>query len=598
MDGVAWAVVGVSVVRRLVTLALLVSLIGCQSLQGVKEEGVALPAGAGGRSVLDGSPYVHDVPGNFVVKEHEDICAVVMGWAGPLLGNEGFRLEPPVEGVYGGTVGGISVSLHDGGRYLSWSVPTDPFVIDMNAIVVKGGDGYRVYAYRRRSDETDFGFPHEDVWLRAPTNRGGKVPEIGHVTFCYWDEAATWFPDVVWGRQLWAYSGAGAVGVRDDGLIGVAGETYDPDTDVSDGYVAFFEPEGALIHHWPFGTDAIDSVHEVEFTADGHLMVVGTTHGHLLPEFGGAHAGGADVFVIKIHPDDGVVWFRQYGTEHDERGHGVSVDGNGDVLVIGDGGADDERIAMHLTRFDTDGTLVWSVGLALPEARVSGIGVVALDRNAYVVGTTTGDLADVGDDGARHLGARHGGYDPYVAKFQPSGALVWTYQFGTEADDAGRAVAVCNAGHLRVAGMTLGELTADRVNPGGADLFVLRVNHEGQEEWRVQFGSDADDHLHVTRHVMVPGMPDGHTVLVGTTYGDFAHADAHAGEADVFVVRLDHDGSELWRRQFGRQLWDFGAAVAYSPDDTLVVVAGSESHMITHDAAQPGYNSVIMKMLP
>jgi hypothetical protein len=565
--------------RRIVALLMLVSLIGCQSLQGVIDEG-GVGLAAGGSSVLDGTPYVYDVRGNVVVKDHEDACAVVMGWDGAQFGHTSVRLEPPVDGVYGGTYGGIAVTLHEDGRYLSWSVPNDPWLIDMNAIVVKGGSGYRVYAYRQRADDGGDWIPHEDAWLRAPLNRRGKAPEIGHVTFCYWDEGLTYPPEIVWRRRTWDHTGASSIAERaEDGLIAVAGETWDADYTVSGSYVAFLDPDGGVRRYWEFGSDQSDLINEIEFDADGRLLVVGTTHGQMFPDLGIPHVGGADVFVMKLDPDGDVVWAQQYGTVNDDRGHGLAVDGNGDVLVVGDGGADDARIAMHLSRFDRDGARVWTVELALADARVSGVGVGARDGNAYVVGTTTGDLQDVQDHlQAVHLGARHGGYDPYAAKFQPDGTLEWTYQFGTAADDGARAVALDNCAHLRVAGMTMGNLMPDGSNLGGADLFVVRISTDGEEIWRTQFGSAADDHLHFSRHVASPLEPEGQSVLVGTTYGDFAGDGAHIGEGDVFVVRLDHDGQEMWRRQYGTEAWDFGHAVAFATDGTLLVAGSADGH--------------------
>jgi hypothetical protein len=583
--------------RRFALLALLVSLMGCQSLQGTGDDARVWPAGDAGGSVLDGTPYAYDVPGNFVVKDHEDACVVVMGWDEPWFGHTSLRLEPPVDGVYGGTYGGITVATQEEGRYLSWAVPTGPWLIDVDAIVVKGASGYRVYAYRQRADDGGDWIPHEDAWLRAPLNRGGKVPEIGHVTFCYWDEGITLVPYLHKALQFAAYTDGNAVAGRSDGWIALSGIV------TGGGYGGELEPLGgvdlylALLDHdtnlhWvrQFGTAEDEHLNEMDFAPDGTLVMVGYTAGLLQPD--GAHAGDFDAFVAKVDVDAGgeFLWVRQFGGAGYDEATGLAIADDGSIHVTGlarPGPGDPGDQGVFVAKFDADGNLVWREDFGTPGIGLGANGVaVAEDGSVYVSGYTQAAFGD------EHLGE----YDAYVMKLDADGNDVWRYQFGTSTSEGASSVAVAPDGDLRVNGMTLGTVDPANPNLGGADLFVMRIDPDGNEVWRVQLGSEGDDHLTWRRSLIVA--ENGDTVVAGNTNGNFAGPGSLVGNTDLFAVRFAADGEELWRRQYGSDGYEFHQGVAFADDGFVLISGVTDGYLAYQDPDEEGYNAILLRIWP
>ena len=75
--------------------------------------------------------------------------------------------------------GRISITRHsvvNGIDSIDWDLVDDS--VDVEAVVVKGGDGAYVYFYNTGSPETDQG-------LAPPLNGGGQAPQISHVEFCF-----------------------------------------------------------------------------------------------------------------------------------------------------------------------------------------------------------------------------------------------------------------------------------------------------------------------------------------------------------------------------------------------------------------------------
>jgi Beta-propeller repeat len=103
-----------------------------------------------------------------------------------------------------------------------------------------------------------------------------------------------------------------------------------------------------------------------------------------------------------------------------------------------------------------------------------GSGIAANATGVYVVGSTSGSLD----------GPNKGGSDAFLRKYD--GGVVWGQQFGTRAFDQATDVAVDSAGNSYVVGNTEGAL-GFRV--GGTDVFLRKYNSSGIVQWTRQFGT-------------------------------------------------------------------------------------------------------------
>jgi hypothetical protein len=145
--------------------------------------------------------------------------------------------------------------------------------------------------------------------------------------------------------------------------------------------------------------------------------------------------------------------------------------------------------------------------------------------------------------------------DAWLMEIDPSGEEVWNRTYGG-ADDNATATAVIEAeggGYVVV-----GSIAPREGN--GSSAWVARVNETGDEAWNRTFGGAGENAANaVTR------LPGGDYVVVGSTES------SGAGMADVWVVRLDGSGNEIWNRTFGSPDDDAGRAVINTSEGNLVV---------------------------
>ncbi len=316
---------------------------------------------------------------------------------------------------------------------------------------------------------------------------------------------------------------------------------------VEDAHVIKFAPDGAILWRRQPGTPQYDEAESITVDGTGNVYVVGWTEGAL----GGSNKGSADPFVIKFAPDGRYLWKRQPGTSARDRAMGVATDSAGNVFVVGESGENREMNGWVI-KYDTDGHWLWKRLLATDGAD-GGYGVVTDDAgNAYVVGNTSGALG----------GTIKGERDLFLIKYSPTGAIVWKRQPGTAAADTSSGIATDGMGHLYLAGTTEGSLQG--ANKGGEDAFVIKMDTDGHYLWTRQFGTAADDGL----DALAAGL-DGTVTVSGYTSGSL-YAPNQGGE-DAWAATFDADGVVQWAVQVGTAEDDEASSVAVDRDRNVLL---------------------------
>jgi len=119
---------------------------------------------------------------------------------------------------------------------------------------------------------------------------------------------------------------------------------------------------------------------------------------------------------------------------------------------------------------------------------------VAVDGlgNTYITGNFTGSV----DFGGGNL-ANAGAYDIFLAKYDINGNHLWSQSFGSTNNDYGTSVAVDASGNVYLAGRFEADIHfggATLINAGLADIFVAKLDANGNHIWSKGFGSNKVDY--------------------------------------------------------------------------------------------------------
>ena len=109
----------------------------------------------------------------------------------------------------------------------------------------------------------------------------------------------------------------------------------------------------------------------------------------------------------------------------------------------------------------------------------------------------------------------------------------------------------------------------------GYDYRLLKVSQEGNILWDKQFGGSRHDYL-----VSTTNTREGGFLLTGTSYSkqSLDKKDNNIGGSDVWLVRLDENGEELWQKTLGTKSNDEASSVVQSIDDGFFVAGNINSN--------------------
>lgn len=231
-----------------------------------------------------------------------------------------------------------------------------------------------------------------------------------------------------------------------------------------------------------------------------------------------------------------------------------------------------------------DSVFVYTIGVftkQLGSASDDSASSVAVDGtyNSFVAGYTVGNL-----DG----NVSAGGYDMFLAKYDPAGTKQWTKQYGSAGDDAANAVALDSGGNIYVVGETTGNLDGN-VNSGMRDYFIVKYDSSGNRVWVRQSGTTGDD---IAYGVAVDS--SGNVYVTGATGGSL-DGQANSGGADIFLVKYDSGGTRQWTILNGTA-WD-DSAYAISLDSSVNIYLAGESYGNPDIIAnQGGQDAIVLKL--
>lgn len=265
-------------------------------------------------------------------------------------------------------------------------------------------------------------------------------------------------------------------------------------------------------------------------------------------------------------------WSIQIGTEEADTTYGVSAAPGGDIVVAAAtqgslAGDNQGQRDVYLAHYAPSGELRWSLQTGGPN-NDSPLGVsVAPDGSIYVGGFTDGDFAST----------NQGSADVWLARFDTDGNELWRRQFGGPAWDRGFDVTAFDGGAY-ITGYTASTLDAG-TDLGGFNGFAARYDADGNQQWVRHIGTDATDWGQGSALA-----PDGGLYMTGYTEG--ALSGSHAGDKDVFAVRINVDGSLAWATQLGTAALDWTQGVGAGPEGGMLIAGSTEGALAADHAGE------------
>jgi hypothetical protein len=372
-----------------------------------------------------------------------------------------------------------------------------------------------------------------------------------------------------------------------EGVVSFGGDLLVADGENADVVIAKHDHFGNPVWSQRFGDSSNQYSAKLLVDADDNIIVLGRMFGNM--DFGGGvldSNGVEDFFVVKLDGDGNHIWSRWFGGDDPDRAERMALTPEGDVVITGTFNVDVDfgggmftsaglRDAVVLALDGQTGEHQWSVQIGGPGDEY-GYGIdVDVDGNVIA----TGRFEDTIDLGQPLVSA--GLRDIYVAKFDSSGALLWSNGFGGPGDDGPHDLVALPNGDFTVTGFMADTMDfggPDLVSAGERDIFLATFDPAGDHVWSANFGdaidqftSPAELNIHMSLELDMSGNILLGASLLGTA--DFGGGPLMASDnPNVIYARFVSDGSFISNQSFGGPSSDFIGDITVS--DGFVVLCG------------------------
>lgn len=271
---------------------------------------------------------------------------------------------------------------------------------------------------------------------------------------------------------------------------------------------------------------------------NGNFIIVGETS-----SFG---AGLSDVYLAEVDQTGGVVWSQTYGAAGTDIGYSAIATDDGGYVIAGESNsfAPDQPSDFYLVKTDGAGNLSWQKTYSGGDIESSHSVLQTADGGFIITGTRVTD----------------GGSDIYAVKTNLSGDSVWARRYYTEVVFAqGQSVALAPGGGFVFVGSAGG-------GDAGDNILIVFADSLGNQTNQKPFDNDTQGNA-----IRIAPAIGGGYIIIGNT------SSKGAGMNDIYVVKMDINGTFRWTKTYGLAGQDFGFGISPTRDLGFILVGGTQT---------------------
>jgi hypothetical protein len=349
----------------------------------------------------------------------------------------------------------------------------------------------------------------------------------------------------------------------------------------SDVFIVRLDQDGKTIWEKCLGGTKSDQAYSIVQTIDSGFIIAGHTYSND-GDVSGLHNSAAnlysDVWIVKLDKSGSIEWQHCYGGSKGEDANSIIQTDDGGYAFTGTTTSNDGDVSgYHGDRYGD----IWVVKL---DAGGNIQWQKCLGGSDYEVAYSIIQTSDKGyvitgltasNDGDVSGNHNPGYYDLWVAKLNSAGNILWQHCYGGTFGEEGKQVIQTSDGGYAIAGFT-NSVDGDITgfHGGNWDVWILRLNPDGTLLWEKCFGGSFNE-----EGMSLVQTTDGGFVFTGccnSVDGDPAGL-LHHGSDDVWLTKISSVGVIEWQELLGGSLIDFANVLIHTKDDGYALVGWTAS---------------------
>ena len=309
---------------------------------------------------------------------------------------------------------------------------------------------------------------------------------------------------------------------------------------------------------------------EIVSTPDSGMVLTGWTSSDDI-DVSFNNGPGADVWLVKVDVLGNIQWETSLGGLATDKGYATLPTSDGGYIMAGSTTSSDGDIGnfygfedIWIVKITSTGLIEWEKNYGGTDDDECRCSIVESNGGFTVVGATRSNDIDVS--------MNHGENDIWVFHIDQMGNLLWeTTLGGSESESEPRLIGTSDGGYLVVSSTYSND--GDVVGyHSGEDMWAVKLDSIGNIEWQNTLGgSDREEGWSVAE------LSTGYAVL-GYTESNDGDISVNLGYDDLWLVRLDENGTMLWEQVYGGSSPDEGNDMLVANDGGLVIAGTTRSN--------------------
>ncbi len=207
----------------------------------------------------------------------------------------------------------------------------------------------------------------------------------------------------------------------------------------------------------------------------------------------------------------------------------------------------------------------WSEELGGSQNDIPEVVYNTIDGDFIIAGLSASSDGSINDN--------KGGTDLWVTKLDGNGNLIWEKNYGGSEDDFAMDLQpTLDGGYVMVGGSASANIDLTN-NKGRTDLWVLKINADGELLWSKSFGGSG-----VEMGTSIQTISDGYILAGCTGSGGESGVSAGFGGNEFWVLKLDLDGDLVWEKTYGGKRHDAAKSILVSNNDEFLIAGNTWSN--------------------
>ncbi len=264
-----------------------------------------------------------------------------------------------------------------------------------------------------------------------------------------------------------------------------------------------------------------------------------------------------------------IAWQKCFGGSGDEMGSAILETSAGDFVICGssDSPASGDKqqnsfgyLDFWTIKLSPDGSIIWEKTFGGSDMDLASVIVETPDHGYLIGGSSSSPIS------GNKTSTNYGGHDIWLIKLDSNGNEEWQQTYGGILDDGLADIAITNNGYLLAGSSSSpisGNKTVDTI--GSADFWIIEIDFQGNIQNQHVYGGVKGDYA-----VNMLPYKGNYFILSGNSNSDISgdKQQNSFGESDYWIIKTDLQANILSSNTFGGNNFDsFGGSIINSNNE-------------------------------